>query len=182
MNSTESHQKNGSSTKGSVLIIDDNPDNLRLLTAMLTDKGYKVRPAPSGSLALQSVRSTLPDLVLLDIKMPEMDGYEVCRRLKADERNRDVPVLFISALTEVTDKIKGFGVGGVDYITKPFQHEEVLARVETHVSLSRANKRIEEQNLRLQRETMERKQAEKELKKSHDELSQALAELKRTQA
>ena len=178
MISTESTTGNENETKGSVLVVDDNPDNLRLLTAMLTDKGYKVRPAPSGSLALQSVRSTLPDLVLLDIKMPEMDGYEVCRRLKADERTRDVPVLFISALSEVKDKIKGFSVGGVDYITKPFQHEVVLARVQTHVSLSRANKRIEQLNLRLQRETMERKQAEKELKKTHDELSQALAELK----
>ena len=175
MITTESTTGNESETKGSVLVVDDNPDNLRLLTAMLTDKGYKVRPAPSGSLALQSVRSTLPDLVLLDIKMPEMDGYEVCRRLKADERTRDVPVLFISALTEVTDKIKGFGVGGVDYITKPFQHEEVLARVETHVSLSRMHKR-------LQQEVMERVRIEKELKKTHDELSQALSELKRTQA
>ena len=181
MNSTESHPENGSRTKGSVLVVDDNHDNLRLLTGILTEKGYKVRPAPSGLLALKSVQSTLPDLVLLDIKMPEMDGYEVCRRLKADERTRDVPILFISALAEVTDKIKGFSVGGVDYITKPFQHEEVLARVKTHVSLSRANKRIEEQNLRLQKETMERKQAEKELIKSHDELSQALAELKRRQ-
>ena len=172
MNKTESHQKNGSSTKGSVLIIDDNPDNLRLLTEVLTEKGYKVRPAPSGSLALKSVRSTLPDLVLLDVKMPGMDGYEVCRRLKADKMTRDVPVIFISAMAEVADKIKGFGVGGVDYITKPFQHEEVLARVETHVSLSRMHKR-------LQHEVMERVRIEKELKKTHDELSQALSELKR---
>ena len=172
MNKSESHQKNGSSTKGSVLIIDDNPDNLRLLTEVLTEKGYKVRPAPSGSLALKSVRSTLPDLVLLDVKMPGMDGYEVCRRLKADKKTRDVPVIFISAMAEVADKIKGFGVGGVDYITKPFQHEEVLARVETHVSLSRMHKR-------LQQEVMERVRIEKELKKTHDELSQALSELKR---
>ncbi|MBW2608215.1 MAG: response regulator [Deltaproteobacteria bacterium] len=175
MNNTESHQKNGSRIKGSVLIVDDNPDNLRLLTEVLTEKGYKVRPAPSGSLALKSVRSTLPDLILLDVKMPGMDGYEVCRRLKADKRTRDVPVIFISAMAEVADKIKGFGVGGVDYITKPFQHEEVLARVETHVSLSRMHKR-------LQQEVMERVRIEKELKKTHDELSQALSELKRSQA
>ncbi|MCK5096667.1 MAG: response regulator, partial [Desulfobacteraceae bacterium] len=110
-----------------------------------------------------------------------MDGYEVCRRLKADTRTRNIPVLFISGLAGVTDKIKGFSVGAMDYIAKPFYHEEVLARVKTHVSLSRANKRLEEQNVRLQKEIKERMQAGKELRKSHDELSQALAELKRTQ-
>ena len=144
MISTESRTDIGRMTKGDVLVVDDNPDNLRLLSGILIDNGYKVRPAPSGALALTSVQSTLPDLILLDIKMPGMDGYEVCRRLKADERTRHVPVLFISALTEVADKIKGFGVGGVDYITKPFQHEEVLARVETHVSLARMHQRLEQ--------------------------------------
>ncbi len=169
MISTESHPENGRMTKGDVLVVDDNSDNLRLLTGLLTKKGYKVRPAPSGSLALKSVQSTLPDLVLLDIKMPGMDGYEVCRRLKADERTRDVPVLFISGLTEMTDKIKGFGVGGVDYITKPFQYEEVLARVETHVSLARMHKR-------LQQEIMERKRTQKALKKANEELEQRVKE------
>jgi len=175
MISTESHPGNGSRTKGSVLVVDDNPDNLRLLTGILTEKGYKVRPAPSGSLALTSVQSTLPDVILLDIKMPGMDGYEVCRRLKSDERTRDVPVLFISALDEVMDKIKGFGVGGIDYITKPFQHEEVLARVETHVSLSRMHKRLEQARNELEDRVRERTadlaQANEALRQSERKLS-----------
>ena len=170
MISLKNHPKNGSGTKESVLIVDDNPDNLRLLSRILTKKGYKVRPAPGGSLALKSVHSALPDLILLDVKMPGMDGYEVCRRLKADERTHDIPVLFISGLTEETDKIKGFSVGGVDYITKPFQYEEVLARVETHVSLARMHKKLTEQNIELQQEIMERKGAQEALTKTCDEL------------
>ena len=169
MISTESFPGNVNRTKGSVLIVDDNPDNLRLLARMLTEKGYKVRPAPSGSLAIKSVQSTLPDLILLDIKMPEIDGYEVCRRLKADEQTRAIPVIFISALGDMLDKIRGFGVGAVDYITKPFQHEEVLARVGTHVSLSRMYKK-------LQHEVMERKDAQKALKKCNYELEQRVEE------
>ena len=169
MISTERRTDIGRMIKGDILVVDDNPSNLRLLAGMLSEKGYKVRPAPSGSLALKSVQSTLPELVLLDIKMPDMDGYEVCRRLKADERTRDVPVLFISAMAEVADKIKGFNIGAVDYITKPFQHEEVLARVETHVSLARMHKR-------LQQEVVERKRAQKALKKANDELEQRVKE------
>ena len=160
MISTESHPENESRTKGDVLIVDDNQDSLRLLAAMLTEEGYIVRPAPSGSLALKSVQSTLPDLILLDIKMPGMDGYEVCRRLKADKKTCDIPVLFVSVLTELTDKIKGFSVGGVDYITKPFQHEEVLARVGTHLALRRIQGQLERQNKRLQQEINQRKRAE----------------------
>jgi len=129
--------------KGDILIVDDKLDNLRLLSEILTDKGYKIRPASSGTLALISARSTPPDLILLDIKMPDMDGYEVCRRLKADQKTSHIPVLFISALSEVADKIKGFNLGAVDYIIKPFQHEEVLARVHTHVSLSRLQQQLE---------------------------------------
>jgi signal transduction histidine kinase len=160
MNRTDIRSGDGNRTTGNILVVDDNLDNLGLLSRILTEKGYKVRPAPSGSLALKSVRSILPDIVLLDIKMPEMDGYEVCRRLKADERTRDVPVLFISALAEVTDKIKGFNVGGVDYITKPFQYEEVLARVGTHLALRRIQSQLERQNKRLHQEIEQRKRAE----------------------
>lgn len=147
--------------KGSVLIVDDNPDNLRLLAEMLTDEGYKARPAPSGALALTSVQSTLPDLVLLDIRMPGMDGYEVCQRLKADKKTRHIPVLFISGLSEVTNKIKGFNVGAVDYITKPFQQEEVLARVETHTSLARMHQQLEQM---VKERTLELTEANKQLK------------------
>jgi len=100
--------------KANILVIDDEPANLRLLMAMLSKKGYKIRPVPNGKLALSGAQAIVPDLILLDIMMPEMDGYEVCRRLKADERTRDIPVIFISALHEILDKMKAFEVGGVD--------------------------------------------------------------------
>ena len=138
-----------------ILIVDDTPDNLRLLVGMLTERGYKVRPAPSGARALATVQKELPDLILLDIMMPEMDGYEVCRQLKADERTRDVPVIFISALDEVFDKITAFSIGGVDYITKPFQLEEVLARVRTHLDLQDMRRKLQGQNEQLQQQNAE---------------------------
>jgi two-component system sensor histidine kinase/response regulator len=138
-----------------ILVVDDTPDNLRLLVGMLTERGYKVRPAPSGARALATVQKELPDLILLDIMMPEMDGYEVCRRLKADERARDVPVIFISALDEVFDKITAFSIGGIDYITKPFQLEEVLARVRTHLDLQDMRRKLQRQNEQLQQQNAE---------------------------
>ncbi|MBK8985620.1 MAG: response regulator [Chloroflexi bacterium] len=122
-------------SKSNILIVDDTPDNLRLLARILADAGYMVRPSRSGKLALASVQSVLPDLILLDIMMPEMDGYEVCRRLKADELTRDIPVIFISALNNIDEKIKSFAVGAVDYIAKPFHGDEVLARVKTHLTI-----------------------------------------------
>lgn len=118
-----------------ILIVDDTLENLQLLSNILKDAGYKVRPASSGKLALKAVEHKLPHLILLDIKMPEMDGYEVCRRLKSQVETRDIPVLFISALSDLEDKLKAFQVGGLDYISKPFQFEEVKARVSTHVQL-----------------------------------------------
>ena len=120
---------------GDILVVDDTPANLRLLAGMLTDQGYKVRPAPNGRLALTAARAAPPDLILLDINMPGMNGYEVCAALKDDPQTRDVPVIFISALDQTEDKIEAFTLGGVDYITKPFQIEEVLARVKTHLTL-----------------------------------------------
>lgn len=130
----------------SIVIVDDTPDNLRLLASMLTEHGYKVRPAPSGDRALATVRKALPDLILLDIMMPEMDGYEVCRQLKADKLTHDIPVVFLSALNEVFDKVKAFQAGGVDYIAKPFQLEEVLARVNTHLTMRAQQKVLAQQN------------------------------------
>jgi two-component system sensor histidine kinase/response regulator len=118
-----------------ILIVDDTPGNLRLLSQMLAEQGYKVRPVTSGKQALAAVQAMVPDLVLLDIRMPEMSGYEVCERLKASAQTCDIPIIFISALDEVQDKVQAFTVGGVDYITKPFQIEEVLARVKTHLAL-----------------------------------------------
>ncbi len=125
----------GTPFAGDILIVDDTPANLRLLSAMLVEQGYKTRTAPDGPLALASAQAIPPDLILLDIKMPGMNGYEVCQALKADRRTRDIPVIFISALDQTEDKVKAFKFGGLDYITKPFQVEEVLARVETHLAL-----------------------------------------------
>ncbi len=131
--------------KPAILVVDDNAENLRLLSQMLMQQGYKVRVANSGQRALQSVRSSPPDLVLLDIMVPDMDGYTICEQLKADASVQDIPILFISALGETLDKVKAFSVGGVDYITKPFQVAEVLARVRTHLALRDLQKNLEQQ-------------------------------------
>jgi DNA-binding NtrC family response regulator len=136
------HQSRISQTN--ILVVDDTPKNLQLLVGLLKEQGYKVYAAPNGPRAIATVQKTPPDLILLDIRMPEMDGFEVCEKLKTDERTRDIPVIFLSALDEVVSKIKGFEAGGVDYITKPFQVEEVLARVETHVTLQKYRKHLEE--------------------------------------
>jgi len=134
---------NNPNVKGNILIVDDTPANLRLLSNMLTEQDYKVRAVVNGTMALTTTRAVPPDLILLDINMPRMNGYEVCLQLKADAATRDIPVIFISALDEVRDKVKAFTVGGVDYITKPFQFEEVLARVETHLALCRLQQELE---------------------------------------
>jgi signal transduction histidine kinase len=130
--------------KPNILLVDDTPANLRLLSEMLGQRGYKLRPAPSGKLALRAAQALPPDLILLDIRMPEMDGYEVCKRLKADPALQEIPIIFLSALSETADKLKAFAGGGVDYITKPFQLEEVLARVETHLEIRRQKRELEE--------------------------------------
>lgn len=135
-----------------ILIVDDNPANLRLLTGILRERGFHPRAVTSGRRALDSVELILPDLILLDIRMPGMDGYEVCQRLKANPATQEVPVIFISALDEISDKVKAFEIGGVDYITKPFQLEEVVARLETHLTLRRLQQNLEEANQRMSRE------------------------------
>lgn len=135
-----------------ILIVDDNPSNLHLLSQTLGERGYRVRAVTSGARALESVLAEPPDLILLDIRMPGLDGFEVCRQLKADPRMQDTPVLFISALDDIPDKVNAFAAGGVDYITKPFHVEEVLARTETHLALRRLTTRLEETNARLERE------------------------------
>ncbi len=133
-----------------ILLVDDTPESLELLSGMLKDSHYRIRAALSGDLALLSARNDPPDLILLDINMPGMDGYEVCRRLKADAELKDIPVIFLSALSEQIDKVRAFGVGGVDYVTKPFQLEEVCARVETHLRLRRMQLELERHNLHLE--------------------------------
>ena len=127
-----------------VLIVDDTPANLQLLADMLVQKEYDVRVAPSGELALFIIQKSLPDLILLDIAMPQMDGFEVCRRLKANQHWKSIPVIFISALAEEQDKLRSFAAGGVDYITKPFQSAEVEARVQTHIKLYRYQQHLEQ--------------------------------------
>jgi PAS domain S-box-containing protein len=152
--------------KANVLVIDDTPENLNLLSQMLTQQGYKVRSVTKGSTGLRGAQAAPPDLILLDVNMPEMNGYEVCQQLKEDERTKDIPVIFISALGDVLDKVKAFAVGGVDYITKPFQVEEVLARIEIHLKLQHLQKQLIDQNTQLQREMQERKQAEEKFAKA----------------
>lgn len=151
---------NSISHKGNILIVDDTPENLQVLSATLTDSGYKVRGVINGKMALRAARSAKPDLILLDIRMPDMNGYEVCEQLKSDAITLEIPVIFISASDEVLDKVKAFQVGGVDYITKPFQVEEVLARVEHQLTIQRLQKQLIAQNQQLQAEIVERKKAE----------------------
>jgi PleD family two-component response regulator len=137
-------------SKPNILVVDDTPANLHLLVGILRNAGYKVRPANNGQRALLVAEKEHPDLILLDIVMPEMDGYEVCEQLKADERTYDTPVIFISALDETFDKVKAFSTGAVDYITKPFHAEEVLARVTAHITIRNQQKLLEAHNAELQ--------------------------------
>lgn len=143
-----------------ILIVDDAPENLRLLADILRNHGYLTRLLREGQMVLSAVLHSPPQLILLDIMMPEMDGYEVCQQLKADERTREIPVIFLSALNETTDKVKAFAAGGVDYITKPFQADEVLARVQTHLALHELQRQLEKQNIQLHQEILHRQQAE----------------------
>jgi two-component system, sensor histidine kinase and response regulator len=147
-----------------ILIVDDMPNNLRLLSQMLSEQGYKVRKALNGNWALRAVQSMPPDLILLDIQMPDLDGYEVCRQIKANPKTQDIPVIFISALDEAMDKVLAFEVGGMDYITKPFQIQEVLARVNSHLNLQRLQQQLKAQNTQLQGEILERQKAETSLR------------------
>ena len=150
--------------KADILVVDDTKENVRLLVDALGNEGYRVRPALSGKAALEAAKTEAPDLILLDIIMPEMDGYEVCRSLKADRKLKEVPVIFISALGEVSDKVKGFSAGGVDYINKPFQTEEVLARIETHLALRRLSLELEEKNAHLEKMNRDLTEALDEIK------------------
>lgn len=152
-----------------ILIIDDSPDNLSVLVQILTQNGFQVRPALSGEIALKAAREDIPDLILLDIMMPGMDGFEVCARFKADSRTRDIPIIFISALGDTENKVRGFEAGGVDYITKPFDTAEVLARVKTHLSL-------QDMQRLLHGEIEERKLTQQALEESRAHLEQRVAD------
>jgi len=157
---------------GSLLVVDDDLPARQTLDALLTGEGYAVRCAANGRMALMFAGEDPPELILLDIRMPDMDGFEVCRHLKEDPRTGSIPVIFISALEDVADKVKGLAAGGVDYVTKPFQSEELLARVETHLALVSMRKQIEAQNALLQQETAKSRQAEEALRKARDELEE----------
>ncbi|MBE9141943.1 GGDEF domain-containing response regulator [Planktothrix mougeotii] len=155
---------------GGILIIDDKLENLKVLSEILKQQGYKVRQAINGISALRAIQSSPPDLILLDIKMPEMDGYEVCQKLKQDSQTQEIPIIFISALNEVWDKVRAFQLGGVDYINKPFQVEEVIARIETQFIIQRQKKQLQAeieyrqaQEERLKEEIQHRLAKEKQL-------------------
>lgn len=148
---------------GDILIVDDVPENLHVLFAMLSENGYEVRRTINGRQAIDAARIDPPDLILLDIRMPDMDGYSVCEQLKAHPGTAAIPVIFLSALDRALDKVKAFSVGGVDYITKPFQTEEVLARVKTQLVLRR-------QQVQLQQEILERQKAEVALQQANEKL------------
>lgn len=146
----------------SILIVDDKLDNLRALSAILSRHNYRVRKADSGETALETIRAELPDLILLDICMPQMDGYAVCAALKASAETCQIPIIFLTALDEIGDKIKAFEVGAADYITKPFHAEEVLIRVSHQLTIQEQQRQINNHNRRLQQEINDRKQAEAE--------------------
>ncbi|MFQ5435357.1 MAG: response regulator, partial [Anaerolineae bacterium] len=157
-------------TKGDILIVDDALANLRLLSTMLTQHGYEVRGVVNGVMALTAVAAEPPDLILLDIKMPGISGYEVCQQLKANPDTSHIPVIFISALDEVLDKIEAFNAGGVDYITKPFQVPEVLARVKTHITLHNLQIQLAEKIVQLEKLAGDLTDTNRALKASNDEL------------
>jgi diguanylate cyclase (GGDEF)-like protein len=165
-------------SKKDILIIDDTPDNLRVLSAMLTKQGYNVRKALNWQMALTACQTVLPDLILLDIMMPEVDGYEVCQRLKADNQTNKIPVIFISALDDVFDKVKAFRAGGVDYITKPFEFEEVLVRVQNQLALRAAELKNEQINAELEDRVQERTN---QLQMANQELIKEIVERKQLQ-
>ncbi len=146
--------------QANILVVDDTPDNIRLLSAILTEKGYQVRKALNGQMALKAVQASVPDLILLDIMMPELDGYEACQKLKENQKTCEIPVIFLSALDDVSAKVKAFEAGGADYITKPFQKAEVLARVRHQLIISYQRKELEEKNQKLQIEIKERQNIE----------------------
>lgn len=162
--------------QGDILVVDDRADNLRLLSTMLSKQGYKVRKVIKGEMAFDVAQVNPPDLILLDIFMPVVSGFEVCQQLKADERTSGIPIIFLSASDEPLDKVKAFAVGGQDYITKPFEISEVLARIEHQLRILRLQQQMQAQNQRLLGEVAERLKAEAALRQINDELDERVRE------
>jgi len=149
--------------RGTVLVVDDERLNLKFLFRALKKAGFKVLGASDAETALERIRHTLPDIILLDIVMPGMDGFELCRRLKSDERTKDIPVIFMTGLSDTLDEVRGFRLGAADYVTKPFRLKTILARIHTHLTMRNMQKRLQAKNIRLEREINERKQTEEKL-------------------
>jgi two-component system, sensor histidine kinase and response regulator len=166
-----------STNDATILIADDTPYNLGVLFDYLNEYGFEVMLAEDGESLLEQVKYALPDIILLDVMMPGINGFETCRRLKANETTKDIPVIFMTSLTDTADKVKAFNVGGIDYVTKPLEHEEVLARVTTHLKLRNLQKKLKEQNERLQQEIQERLRAEQEIKQLNDNLKNRTVQL-----
>ena len=159
------------SLKANILAVDDTPVYLRMLTKILNEPGYSITTASDGHQALATAKQNPPDLILLDVMMPELSGYEVCERLKMNTQTCEIPIIFISTSNETEDKLKAFAVGGVDYITRPFQPAEVRARVKTHLSLWNLQKELQQKNEQLQHEIIEREIAEDALQQSNNRYS-----------
>ncbi|HMR67255.1 MAG TPA: hybrid sensor histidine kinase/response regulator [Anaerolineae bacterium] len=156
--------------KGQILIVDDKPDNLDVLFAALDQAGFMVYVAEDGQSALDQAERVKPDLILLDVLMPGLDGFETCRRLKSQITTKDIPVIFVTALSETADKLAGFKIGAVDYVTKPLQHDEVLARINSHLDLQRLKNKLIRQNIRLRQEIARRQEVEQALQQQTQEL------------
>ena len=157
-------------TRGTILAVDDTPENLELLCRILSRKGFRVLLAEGGKAALELVQTHRPDIILLDVGMPQMDGYQVCQTLKQNPQTQDIPIIFVTAFDEIADKIQGFQVGGIDYITKPFHAAEVIMRIDTHLSLRRLQHQLEIQNDRLRQEICDRREIEAALQAANQEL------------
>ena len=169
MNSKANHS-------GKILIVDDNPNNLKVLYTYLKNAGFEVLVAEDGKSGIEAVQHSQPEVILLDVMMPGMDGFEVCRRLKSNSRTKEIPVIFLTALSETVNKIMGFDVGGVDYITQPIENEEVVARVKTHLTMRRMRLALQQQNENLKAEIERRKEVETKLQSSNDSLEETVAD------
>lgn len=168
------------SQKETILIVDDHPEKLDELMKLLTEYGFKIFLAKTGEIAIKEAESSQPDIILLDVIMRGMDGFETCRRLKRNELTKNIPVIFMTVLSQTENKVVAFEIGGVDYVTKPLQYEEVLARINNHLNLCNLQKKLLEQNEILQKEISDRIAAEAEIKQLNEDLKRRAAQLEAT--